>query len=66
MRVLVITGSTRPVRVGRQITEEVVRIAKAAGLGDVDPVDLRALDLPPLDEPQMATTDVYQNGHTRS
>ncbi|MEV6639448.1 NAD(P)H-dependent oxidoreductase [Amycolatopsis sp. NPDC051371] len=66
MRVLVITGSTRPVRVGDQLTEQVVRIAKEAGLDDVDVADLRDVALPLLDEPQMAATRVYLNEHTRA
>jgi uncharacterized protein (TIGR02246 family) len=64
VKTLLITASTRPVRVGDQITEVVARILGAHG-AQTEIVDLRSLDLPFLDEPLMPAMGQYAHEHTR-
>lgn len=60
----VIVGSTRPVRIGDQIGEEVARTLSATVDADVRVVDLRELALPSLDEPRPPALGGYANAHT--
>lgn len=60
----VIVGSTRPVRIGDQIGEEVARTLSATVDADVRVVDLRELALPSLDEPRPPALGGHANAHT--
>jgi NAD(P)H-dependent FMN reductase len=62
----VIIGSTRPVRIGDQIGRWVAARAAAQPRFSVDLIDLATLALPFLDEEHAATTGIYQHSHTRA
>lgn len=64
-RLLVVTASTRPGRIGAPIGEWAVGAAKAHGKFDVVSVDLAELDLPFLDEPGHPRMGRYEHEHTR-
>lgn len=70
MKLLLITGSTRPVRVGPQITASLVTAIggfdASGGSVEVEVADLAEIGLPSLDEPQMAATGQYVHPHTKS
>ncbi len=59
-----IVGSTRPVRVGRQIADQVAAMITASTGAQVQVLDLREIDLPLLDEPKMPILGNYQHAHT--
>ena len=63
---LVIVGSTRPVRIGDQLAEHVVPILEAASGLAGNVVDLRELALPFLDEPRQPSDGNYVHAHTRA
>ncbi|WP_053004922.1 SgcJ/EcaC family oxidoreductase [Kocuria sp. SM24M-10] len=65
MSVLIVIGSTRPVRVGRQIGETLISTLQQVEGLDASLVDLAELNLPFLDEPLMAATGHYAHAHTR-
>jgi hypothetical protein len=69
VRLLIVVGSTRPVRVGDQLGEVAARAARS--LGGVEPVveDLRERTLPLLDEPAMPPVVAdggYRSEHSRA
>lgn len=65
--ILVIVGSTRPVRIGAQLAEHLVPlVAAAASDHRVEVVDLRELALPFLDEPRQPSDGDYVQAHTRA
>ena len=65
-RLNVIVASTRPGRVGAQVADWFVPIARDHAGFDVHPVDLAALDLPFLDEPFPAVEGhPYLHEHTQ-
>lgn len=59
-----IVGSARPVRVGRQLADEIAPLVSDATGVDVRILDLREIALPMLDEPVMAALADYRNPHT--
>ncbi|OYN97683.1 NAD(P)H-dependent FMN reductase [Propionibacteriaceae bacterium ES.041] len=62
----VIIGSTRPVRIGPQLAEQVAnRISALDPRAEVEVIDLREVDLPFLDEPKMPALGDYQHDHTK-
>lgn len=62
----IIIGSTRPVRIGPQLAEQVADHVRAASPDTtVEIIDLREVDLPFLDEPQMPMLGNYQHQHTK-
>ena len=63
-RLLVIIGSTRPVRVGEPVAAWFTDRARAHGGFEVDVADLRALDLPLMDEAKHPRFGEYQLEHT--
>lgn len=65
MRLLVLTVSTRPGRLGPQIASWFAQRAIGHGGFDVVPVDLADLALPFLDEPEHPATGRYAHQHTR-
>ncbi|CAN5839325.1 hypothetical protein BH18ACT7_BH18ACT7_10860 [soil metagenome] len=67
MKLHVILASTRPGRVGPQIGRWFAERARQhGGFDDVLVVDLAAVDLPFLDEPEAAGDGAYVHEHTRS
>ncbi|MEV0272102.1 NAD(P)H-dependent oxidoreductase [Hamadaea sp. NPDC050747] len=65
-RLTVITASTRPNRVGAQVTDWFTKVARDHGGFDVHLVDLAQLDLPFLDEAHPAIDGLpYDNEQTR-
>ncbi len=64
-RLMIITGSVRPVRIGGTIADWVVRGATEAGF-DVDAVDLRELQLPFMDEAAHPVLRQYEHAHTKA
>lgn len=62
---LVIVGSTRPVRIGGQLAEHIIPIVEGASGHEANVVDLRELALPFLDEPRQPSDGGYVHAHTR-
>jgi NAD(P)H-dependent FMN reductase len=62
--VYVIVGSTRPVRIGRQVADWVHDLVPASATFDVELVDLHAWHLPLSDEPHNPSTGLYVQEHT--
>lgn len=65
MKILAIIGSTRPTRIGAQITDFVKQHAAAQG-AEIEIADLKAIDLPFLDEPKPARSGEYTQEHTKA
>ncbi|NGM13081.1 GNAT family N-acetyltransferase [Verrucosispora sioxanthis] len=68
LRVLVITASTRPGRLGPAITDWFVRTVRSDAASDaitVDVADLAEVALPLLDEPEHPASGSYRHEHTR-
>ena len=63
---MIIVGSTRPVRVGRPVAEWVAAEAREHGSFEVDLADLKEIDLPLLDEPEHPRLRRYQHEHTKA
>jgi NAD(P)H-dependent FMN reductase len=61
----VIVGSTRPGRVGLPVAEWMAAIAEDEGSFQVELVDLAAIDLPLMDEPNHPREREYVHRHTR-
>jgi NAD(P)H-dependent FMN reductase len=65
LKVAIITGSTRPNRVCKDVAEWVLKVARDAG-ADIELLDIADFELPLLDEPvPAARSDAYEHGHTR-
>jgi NAD(P)H-dependent FMN reductase len=62
----VIIGSTRPGRVGLPIGQWFFERAKSHGKFDVELVDLKALNLPLLDEPEHPRLRKYRHEHSKA
>jgi len=65
MKLLVITASTRPGRVGPTIAEWFVKEATEHSGFDVEVADLAEIDLPMFDEPAHPSTGKYTHQHTK-
>ncbi|MBN9669248.1 NADPH-dependent FMN reductase [Roseibium aggregatum] len=65
LKLKVITGSTRPGRVGPKIAGWAVEEAKAQGAFEVEAVDLADIGLPLLDEPNHPAMQQYTKDHTK-
>lgn len=63
-RLMVITSSTRPGRAGQAVADWVVDLAADTAF-EVDSVDLQALALPLLDEPEHPSAGRYTQPHTK-
>lgn len=64
-KILVIVGSTRPVRIGRQVAEWMLSVIPAENGFEFELVDL--LDWPlPNDEPAIPATGEYRHAHTKA
>lgn len=62
----VIVASTRPVRIGRQLADQIAELARLRSEADITVVDLAEVPLPWLDEPQMPSRGDYVHDHTRA
>jgi NAD(P)H-dependent FMN reductase len=61
----IITSTTRPGRKGIVIADWITEIAAAHGQFDVDLLDLAAINLPFMDEPNHPRFQDYQHEHTK-
>lgn len=64
-KLLVIVGSTRPGRVGRDVADWLVALAGEHGGFEVDLADLQELALPMMNEPHHPRLRRYQFDHTK-
>lgn len=62
----VLVGSTRPVRAGGQLANQIAELARLRSEADITMIDLAEVDLPLLDEPAMPAKGNYQHEHTRA
>ncbi|MBN4925680.1 NAD(P)H-dependent oxidoreductase [Hoyosella rhizosphaerae] len=62
--ILFIIGSTRPVRVGDQLADEIIRLVEGEGGPGIVVADLKEINLPLLDEPKMPALGQYTHDHT--
>jgi NAD(P)H-dependent FMN reductase len=62
--IAVVVGSNRPLRICPKIAAWVQRALSAAGLHEVELVDLQEIGLPFLDEPIMPAQHRYEHEHT--
>ncbi len=65
-RIYVIIGSTRPIRMGRQIAEWVVSNIPPSTVFDPELLDLKDWPLPISDEPSIPSTGIYAHEHTHA
>lgn len=63
-RISLIVGSTRPVRIGRQLTDATASVIADTVDADIQILDLAEIALPMLDEPLMAGMNQYSHDHT--
>ncbi|MCW3014567.1 MAG: NADPH-dependent reductase [Solirubrobacterales bacterium] len=63
---MIVLASVRPVRAGEPIARWFERCAHDDGTFEVDFVDLKALDLPPMQEPNHPRLQQYTLPHTKS
>jgi NAD(P)H-dependent FMN reductase len=66
LRVGIILGSTRPNRIGEAVAQWVHRLANARGDADYELVDIKAFNLPLLDEPIPPSQGKYSQSHTKA
>jgi NAD(P)H-dependent FMN reductase len=64
-RLLVITSTTRPGRVGTAVADWVLALAREHGGFEVALADLAEIGLPFLDEPDHPSEGAYRHAHTR-
>ena len=62
-RIGIVTSSTRPTRIGHHVAQWVATQAPEGV--EVEPIDLRDLALPLLDEPEMPSSGQYAHEHTK-
>lgn len=65
IRLLVVLSSVRPGRVGEPVADWFVPLAEADGRFEVELADLKELDLPFMDEPNMPGRREYTKEHTK-
>lgn len=66
LRIAIIIGSTRPRRRGEAVGKWVYEQAVRRGDAEYELIDLKAVGLPLLDEPQPASSGEYSHEHTRA
>ena len=64
-KIAVIIGSTRPSRIGDQIAKWFVENVSQTPSTNFTIIDLKDINLPFLDEPQIPSTGVYTHEHTK-
>ncbi|PZD76755.1 NADPH-dependent FMN reductase [Mesonia sp. K7] len=65
LNIAIITGSTRPNRVNKQVADWVLQEAQKNDNAKFELVDIKDYDLPLLDEPMPAMQNDYQKEHTK-
>lgn len=65
IRLAVLNAATSPQRLGDRITDWIVEVLGANRAFDIDRIDLRDLDLPLFDEPELPRYGRYLHEHTR-
>lgn len=66
LRLLVVIASVRPGRVGEPVADWFIPIAEADERFEVEVADLKELDLPFMDEPNMPGRREYTQEHTKN
>ena len=66
MKLLVVTASTREQRIGHLIADWAIEQARAHGKFQPELADLKAINLPMLDEPNHPRFANYQHAHTKA
>lgn len=66
INLLVVIASVRPGRVGESVANWFVPVAEADGRFNVEVADLKELDLPLMDEPNMPGRREYTKEHTKN
>jgi NAD(P)H-dependent FMN reductase len=64
-KIAVIVGSTRPNRIGRQITDWFIENVVDAPDAEFEIIDLKEVNLPFLDEEHVPGTGIYEKEHTK-
>jgi NAD(P)H-dependent FMN reductase len=62
----VVIASTRPERAGLSIASWFVEAARRHGNFEIEVIDLKVLNLPPIDEPNHPVKRQYQHEHTKA
>jgi NAD(P)H-dependent FMN reductase len=65
-KLMIITASTREARKGPAIARWIEEEARKDADWEVEPVDLKALALPPMDEPEHPRLRKYRHEHTKA
>jgi NAD(P)H-dependent FMN reductase len=66
LRLQIIIASTRPIRAGKPVGDWFTALAAADGRFEVEQLDLKAIDLPFLNEPRQPAQGDYQMAHTKA
>ncbi|MDI3520773.1 NADPH-dependent FMN reductase [Tenuifilum osseticum] len=66
LKIGIILGSTRPGRNAEQVAKWVYELASKRNDAEYEIVDIKAYNLPLLDEPYPASMGQYQNEHTKA
>ncbi|MBC7125589.1 MAG: NAD(P)H-dependent oxidoreductase [Bacteroidales bacterium] len=66
LKIGIILGSTRPGRNAEQVAKWVYELASKRNDAEYELVDIKAYNLPLLDEPYPASMGQYQNEHTKA
>lgn len=66
IKLAIITGSTRPGRIGEAVAQWVYEIAGQRNDADVELVDIESFNLPLLDEPVPPSMGQYSKPHTKA
>ncbi len=66
MKLLVVTASTREERIGHLIADWAIQRAAAHGKFQAELADLKAINLPMLDEPEHPRFGKYRHAHTKA
>jgi NAD(P)H-dependent FMN reductase len=66
LKIAIIIGSVRPVRQGETVARWVFDLAQKRGDAEYELIDLKAVNLPFLDEPKSPSQGNYVQAHTKS
>ncbi len=65
-KILFVIGSTRPIRLGKQLAGELSNISPKNSDIKIEIVDLKEVDLPFLNEPKMPSLQLYEHAHSKN